>query len=411
VAEPERTDTGPSEETPPPPEADPQSVDDEPKTEAPSPEPEPAVAVPEEESPAPPEPEPEIEEPAPGEAEIGPAVATTGAVAAASAEVTPSPEIDEPAPAREATAAAEPPPVVEPMRSQEPPPIAEPHRSDPAALVVEDSEPVPEGPAAEILAAHEDWGVADPGTTDLTVVVMRSRQPVPDLEPGDFELRVGGSRVPLVDVGGAHRAPLFLGVAIDLSAENVGRWSQVSRGLVPLVARAGSGLGRLFVSTVGEESDWDVDPERLDEALVTPSGGDLATLIRLSADKFADRRGRTFLLVLTDGRSEPSKDAWRETTTAVETAGIPLLVMALWDDGFKKKLRKSLQQITSISGGRLFMLQSFDQMEGAVERYGAVLDAGVALRFEPPPAGEGPSQIAVTATDRTLDITAPKTVR
>ena len=95
----------------------------------------------------------------------------------------------------------------------------------------------------------------------------------------------------------------------------------------------------------------------------------------------------------------------------MESAGIPILVMALWDDGFRKKLRKNLQQIASISGGRLFMLQSFDQMEGAVERYGAVLDAGVALRFERPTAGKGSSQVAVTAPDRTLDITAPKTIR
>jgi len=394
-----------------PPEAEPQLAADELTPGEPDLELETTETVPVAEAPAPPELEPEAEEPAPAEPEVAPAVTAAGAGTTTSTEVAASPKVDETAPAGEATAPSEPPPVVEPMRSEEPPPAVEPLRTDsvtPASVV-----PIPPAavPLADVLDAYEEWDDADPDSTDLTVVVMRSRQPVPDLDPGDLELRVGGSRVPITDIGDAGHAPLLLGVAVDLSDENVGRWGQVSRNLAPLAERAGSGLGRLFVGTNGQESDWDVDPQRMDEAVLTPAGGDLAALIRTSLGKFEDRRGRTFLLVLTDGRIEPSKDAWRETTAAVESAGIPVLVMALWDEGFRKKLRKNLQQITSSSGGRLFMLQAFDQMEGAVERFGGVLDAGVALRFELPPEGKGRSQIVVTATDRTLDITAPRTVR
>jgi hypothetical protein len=347
------------------------------------------------------------EAPSPPKPEIEPAVAAAGIATTTLPELAPSPKVDQPEPARVTTAPSEPPPVVEPVRSQGSPSAAEPLRSDSVAAPV----PQPAAPLAEVLAAYEEWEDADPDSTDLTVVVMRNRQPVPDLGANDLELRVGGSPVPITAIGDAKQAPLLLGVAIDLSDENVGQWGQVSRDLTPLNERAGGGLGRIFVTTTGAESDWDANLEQMDEAIVTPASGDLAALIRASLGRFDGRRGRTFLLVLTDGRTEPSKESWRETTAAMESAGVPVLVMALWDEGFEKKLRKNLQQITSISGGRLFMLQALHQMEGAVERFGGVLDAGVALRFATPPVGKGPLQVVVTAPDRTLDITAPRTIR
>ncbi len=410
-AEPERDETGPPEEPPAPPDAEPQPVTEEQIPIEQDLEPETADTLSEADAPAPPEIEPVAEEPAPVEPEAATAVAVAGAATTATTEVAPSPKVDEPASAREATEPSQPPPVVEPMRSAEPPAAAEPLRSESVTSASVAPLARPAEPSAEMLNAYEEWDDADPESTDLTVVVMRSRQPVADLGTNDLELRMGGSSVPITKFGDADHAPLLLGVAVDLSDENVGRWGQVSRELVPLTERAGSGLGSLFVATAGAESNWGVGPEQMDETIVTSAGGDLAALIRTSLEKFEGRRGRTFLLVLTDGRTEPSKDAWRETTAALESAGVPVLVMVLWDDGFRKKLRKNLQQITSISGGRLFMLQGLDQMDGAVERFGGVLDAGVALRFEAPPEGKGSSQIVVTAPDRTLDITAPKSIR
>jgi hypothetical protein len=367
-----------------------------------------AEAISEADDPAPPEIESETEESTPAEAETATAVMAAGVATGSSTEVTPPPKVDESAAVRETTAPSEPPPIAEPIRSQEAAPAVEPLRGDRVTPTSVLPEPQPSGPSAEVLAAHKEWEDADPESTDLTVVVMRNRQSVPDLGANDLELRVGGSRVPITEIGDAEQAPLLLGVAVDLSDENVGQWGQVSRDLTPLIERAGGGLGRFFVTTTGAESDWEVDPE---QAIVTPASGDLAALLRASLGRLDGRRGRAFLLVLTDGRIEPSKEAWRETTAALESAGVPVLVMALWDQGFSKKLRKNLQQITSMSGGRLFMLQALNQMEGAVERFGAVLDAGVALRFETPPVEKGPLQIVVTAPDRTLDISAPRAVR
>jgi hypothetical protein len=406
--EPEGIEIDLPEETAPPSEGESQPIADESTSGEPDLEPEIAEAVPEAESPAPPEIEPAAEDRPLEEADVGPAVVAAVTASTAATEVTPSPAVDEADTVKDATAPAEPPPIVEPIRSPEPAPAVEPLRSDPVAPTSAAPVSQPTGPSAEILDAYREWGDADSSSTDLTVVVTRSRQPVSGLGPGALELRIGGSLVPITDLGDADHAPLSLGIAVDLSDENVGRWGSVSRNLAPLAKRAGGERGSLFVSTGGNHSGWGVDPERMDESMVAPDGGDLAALIRSSLGHFGERRGRTFLLVLTDGRIEPSKDAWRETTAAVESAGVPVLVMALWDDGFRKKMRKNLQQITSISGGRLFMLQSLDQMEGAVERFGGVLDAGIALRFAAPPEGKGPSPIVVKATDRTLDVTAPR---
>jgi hypothetical protein len=410
-ADPEGSELEPPEKTAPPSEGEARPVTGEPSAGEPDPEPDAVGMVPEADAPAPPEIDRAAEETPLDETAIAPAVAAAEAETMQATEATLSPSAEEPEILREATAPSEPPPVVESARSQEPPPGAEPLRSEPAATSSEAPGAASTVPSAEILDAYRNWGDADPNSTDVTVVVMRNRQPVRGLDPGDLELRVGGSPVPITDIGDADRAPLSLGIAVDLADENVGRWGQVSRDLRPLADRAGGELGSLFVSTAGNESAWGLDPERMEKAIVKPSNGDLAALIRSSLARFADRRGRTFLLVLTDGRTEPTRQAWRETSAVAESAGIPVLVMALWDEGFQKKMRKDLQQITSKSGGRLFMLQTLDRLDGAVERFSGVLDAGVALRFEAPPAGTSPLQIVVKAPDRTLDITAPQAIR
>jgi hypothetical protein len=318
----------------------------------------------------------------------------------------------EPEPEQEITKVEEtvPPPIAEPLPATEPAPVVEPLRSEaaPAAAVTKTAPaPLPD----DVAATYEAWADAGPQTTEMTVVVSRGRDPVPGLTPAALRLQIGKGDVPIVAIGDVGNSPLFLGVAVDLSPAGVSEWPEVGRALASLAERAGGGRGGVFVATDGDQSGWDIDPGKISEALESPAGGDLATLVITSLTRFEGHRGRTFLILVTDGRFDASKAVWSDAATAVDRAGVPILVLALWGNKFPQKARKHLQQIAAASGGRLFLIQAPDQLGGAVERYGRVIDAGVALRFQKPPGMKSPSPVSLKANDRSIEITAPRMIR
>ena len=321
-------------------------------------------------------------------------------------------KLPEPQPEPEPTTVEEtvPPPIAEPLPVTEPAPVVEPLRSE-AAPVVAAAKTAPAPLPADVAATYEAWADAGPQTTEMTAVVSRGRDPVPGLTPAALRLQVGKDDVPIIEIGDVGNSPLYLGVAVDLSPAGVSDWSAVGRALAPLAERAGGGRGRVFVATDGDQSGWDVDPGKISEALESPAGAHLATLVITSLARFEGQRGRTFLILVTDGRFDASNAVWNDAAMAVDRAGVPILVLALWDNKFPQKARKHLQQIAGASGGRLFLIQAPDQLAGAVERYGRVIDAGVALRFQKPPGMKSPSSVSVKANDRSLEITAPRMIR
>ena len=109
---------------------------------------------------------------------------------------------------------------------------------------------------------------------------------------------------------------------------------------------------------------------------------------------------------------EPAKEDWQEATEAAGEAGVPILVIALWDDAFNQRTRKNLKKLTEVSGGSLFLVQGRAQLESAADRFGRFLDGGYSLRFRSP-AGDRQSvtTISVSASDKDLDVSAPKTIR
>ena len=366
------------------------------------------VSPPMEEKNAPePDPEPEIAESSEehGEMERAAPVVAVGAAAAAA--------VQDDKPVSEETRNPADQPIVEPLRSPEPAPTTESLPAEPQPTA-ETGDPAQSAKAIapETLSAVDAWQDAAPGTTDLTVIVSRDRQPVPGLQSADLNLEIGGDASPIEKIGDAENAPGVLGFAVDLSPDGVANWPQVSRSLAPLAPRVEGGLGRLFAVTGGETTNWDEATGRLDELLPNPSDGDLTGLIDRALARLGEERGRTFLVVITDGRTNPTKESWKETNQRIAEAGVPLLVIALWDESFSNKVRRGLQQLSADSGGRLFQVLGVEQLDGAVDRYGPVLDSGVALRFQPPQRSKpGPAQVSVKAGDRSIEVTAPKTIR
>jgi hypothetical protein len=311
-------------------------------------------------------------------------------------------------------------PFEEPVTTEEELPIVEPLRADPSPQTVDPQSVGPSAPAApapvtmsaEVAARHADWEKADSDTRDLSVVVTRGREPALGLDVSDLRLRVGGSEAPIERLGDAENSPLLLGLAVDVASGEVGGWSGSRGSLAPLAERASGGRGRLFVATSDGVGGWGSEAEVPGQSKGAPVGSNVARLVIASLEPFAGQRGRTFLVVLTDGRNEPTKAEWNEVTDAAAAAGVPILVVALWDDDFSHRTRKNLKQLTTISGGSLFLVQGSTQLDSAADRFGRLLDGSYALRFRAPSGPqEKATSITVTASDKSLDVTAPKSIR
>jgi len=313
-----------------------------------------------------------------------------------------------PEPTRAPSPTPTPEPLVAPLRAKTPATaatLAQKAGSQPPAVEIEKA-------STELVAAFKAWKTADTGTRDLTVVVTQDGDSVPDLGAEDLRLRIGGASVPIEDIGDSNTAPLFLGIAVDLSPAMAGEWTHIRRELAPLARRTGGGRGRLFVAPATEGSRWPVESTGLGESSASVSDADLASLMISSLARFEGQRGRTFLLVVTDGHGESSKTAWKEAVQAGEEAGVPVLVIALWSSDFSQRVRKNLQRITSGSGGKLFLVQGASQLGGVVGRYGGILDAGVALRFQETAGTSGAARsVSVEPNDSSLQVRSPEKVR
>jgi hypothetical protein len=346
--------------------------------------------------------DPEIEQPA----------ATEGV--ASEGESSTDVSVDETAIAEELPAAEEEQPIVEPLRSDPPPEAIEPGVALPGEPEPGVSAPAPVAAplSAEAAAQYDGWQQAEPDTSEFSVVVTRGREPATGLDPGALRLRVGRSEVAIEKLGTPETAPLLLGLAIDVSSMEFDGWSGARGSLASLADRAGGGRGRVFVATPAGIGAWNAGPKPPGQGGGDRAGDTVASLVKDALQPFAGQRGRRFLIVLTDGRNEPTKDEWSDATGAAAAAGVPILVVALWDDDFSHRTRKNLKQLTVVSGGSLFLVQGSSQLDSAADRFGRLLDGSYALRFKSASEPTGKViQISVTASDKKLNVSAPKSIR
>ena len=319
-------------------------------------------------------------------------------------DVAVQPQIEEPA------EVAEDPPLVEPLRADPPPQTAEPEAISPRRQ--SESAPAMVPASAKLAQRYGEWGSAGPDIREFSVVILRGREPATDIEAAGLRLRVGGSEVPVEGLGSVESAPLLLGLAIDVMPDEIDGWSGMRGSLAPIVERAGDGRGRLFVANPSGVGDWDAESASPDRTVGAREPMKISQLVIASLERFEGQRGRTFLVVLTDGRGEPSKEEWQQATDSAGAAGVPILVIALWDDDFNNRARKNLKKLTEVSGGSLFLVQGRAQLESAADRFGRYLDGGYSVRFKSPGGDrQTVTTISVKASDKELDVSAPKTIR
>jgi len=274
--------------------------------------------------------------------------------------------------------------------------------------------PEPEPPAAGPVAAPPTtaataaWAQRSDATADVTVVVTAQNRPILGLGPSAFELRVGRNDVALDTVGDASSAPLNLGIVVHIAGGSDELASEIAQQLGAFSLRSRSGGHLLVVTPTRATAEWGATADDIAQtvgAAGEDSAPDLAGLVARALAAFEGRRGRSFLLVVSDGAGESSKSSWKDTLNVAEGAGVPVYVVGIRDSGFDNRARSSLTKIAEISGGRSYFLGDAGMTTMTLDYVGELVDASYALPFRAP---EGPAEIKVEVTNRGWDVAHPR---
>jgi VWFA-related protein len=239
----------------------------------------------------------------------------------------------------------------------------------------------------------------DPGSVEevevnlveLQVVVTDgSGHPVADLAPADFTIVHRGKPQPTRSFAYAVDVPLLLGLVIDTS------------GSMQLVMHDTRKAAAKFLGTtvLPQDRSFLVDFDERPR-LLHPTTDDLPDLLldlaRLEAEgstamydaivfsmaQFERAAGRKALVILTDGDDYESRFGPRYCADLGRNAGVPIYVIGLGNlDILRRSLdKKALRHVTEETGGRLFIVDSLDELDQAYAQINAELRSQYSLSF------------------------------
>lgn len=226
---------------------------------------------------------------------------------------------------------------------------------------------------------------------ELHVLVSDSQgRPITDLKKEDFRLTVGGKSQDAQGFALADDVPLLMGLVVD-SSGSMQMLMQDTR------KAAAKFLGRTL--TQGDQAfliDFDLQPR-----LLRPMTPDLRQLLldlgRLNADgrtamydavvfallQFEEQSGRRALVILTDGDDLDSRFGPADSAEMARDAGTLVYVIGLGAiDGLPRNFNKGdLRKVSEGTGGRLFLVESFEQLDLAYEIINRELRSQYTLSF------------------------------
>jgi hypothetical protein len=271
--------------------------------------------------------------------------------------------------------------------------------------------------AASVAPDTAGWSGAGPGTVDLTLVVTERSRPVSGMTAERFRLRVDGADTAIDEFGDAGSVPLFLAVAVDLSTTMAPHLADMSRQLSRLALRTVGYRGGLALATADDDAelavDWGGTVSDMAQKLArvgSSDEGDLVNLINTGLGALEDRRGRRFLVVVTDGGHSASKGEWRDAADRVEASGVPILVIGFRGETLEERTRRNLERFAASSGGRSFFLPDSGMAQMTLDYLAELIEGSYALRFRKA-SGTATSKIRVEVDTKGLEVLHPRAVR
>ena len=226
----------------------------------------------------------------------------------------------------------------------------------------------------------------------FAVVTDQNGDPVEGLEAEAFDLRLDGDPVSLERFSKAEQVPLDLALVVDTSTS---MW--------PLMDDTRKAAARFLGQTVSEQDramliDFD-DRVRTVHPLSTEVFSLIEGLSRLRASGATAlydsiiyalvsleeaARSRRAVVLLTDGSDFNSRFGYARVYESAESAGVPLYFVALSDyfgESRRSPRKTDLEAFAEASGGRVFYVQSMEDILASYERISRELRSQYLLTF------------------------------
>lgn len=227
---------------------------------------------------------------------------------------------------------------------------------------------------------------------ELTVNVFdRAGASVGGLGREAFRVLEDGTEVAIEGFGTTADLPLSLGVVVDASGSMVEPFPAVRRAVAGFARSLLRPQDAYFVMTFSFEPQvrlgWNADRGAIEPVLerVVPEGGtSLNDAVVRGLEQFRGRRGRTALVVLTDGDDTTSRTAWDAALRYVKTARTPVFPIGFQLSRLDVFVRRRLRELADVTGGEFFQAPKSGDLESVYASIDARLRSQYLLTYRSP---------------------------
>lgn len=227
---------------------------------------------------------------------------------------------------------------------------------------------------------------------ELPVVVLdRHGAPVAGLTREDFTVLEDGQEVTVDSFATTADLPLSLGVVVDVSGSMNESFPQVRQavgGFLGSLIRPGDSLFLLAFSWEPKVVvEWTRDARVVDDAMtrLTPEGGtSLHDAAVKALEQFRGRRGRTAVVLLTDGDDTTSRTGWEVALRYARTARTPLFPIGFRIGRFDFFVRERLRDLSEATGGQAFFPNDGVSLQDVYRKIGDQLRAQYLISYRSP---------------------------
>jgi len=228
---------------------------------------------------------------------------------------------------------------------------------------------------------------------DLPVTVLdREGKLVTGLSRDAFRVLEDGVEVPLEAFGTTEELPLSLGILVDTSGSMLREFPEVRQAVAGFASRLLRDGDHYFLMTFSFEPkirlDWNGDPQGLVGALerTVPEGGtSLYDALVRSLELFRGRRGRSALVLLSDGDDNTSRTPWDAALRYARTARVPVFTIGYGIGALDFSIKAHLKDLATATGAEVFTApKKKGTLDDVYERIDKELRAQYLLTYRSP---------------------------
>jgi len=218
------------------------------------------------------------------------------------------------------------------------------------------------GEAVEVLGTTGYTDTMRVEVVELPVTVLdKTGKLVTGLPRESFRVLEDDKEVALEGFGTSAELPLALGILVDTSGSMLPEFTEVREavaGFASRLLRPGDSYFLMIFSFEPKVAlEWNSDPQGLVGALerTTPVGGtSLFDAIVRALEQFRGRRGRTALVLLSDGDDNTSRVSWDTALRYVRTMRTPIFTIGYGIGMLDFMIRGRLKDLASATGAEVF---------------------------------------------------------